>query len=148
MTKLHHEIKIDASPERVWKVLANLEEVQHYNPLVEKTNYISTNKVGVGAARYCDFKPKGFSKERVTDWIPNELLGMQVVESSFPMKYTRWMTHLAADGKGTLVSQDLEYEIKFGLLGKLINGLMMKKKYDSILQSIFVGLKAYVERLG
>ena len=146
MTQLHHEIKINASPEKVWEALANLETVQHYNPLVAKTKYISTNKEGVNATRYCDFKPKGFSKEKVTEWIPNKLLGMEVVESSFPMKYTHWKTYLKADGSGTLVSQDLEYEVKFGLLGKLMNILMMKSKYTSIVQDIFVGLKQYVEK--
>jgi len=146
MTTIHNEIRINASPEQVWRVLANLEDVQHYNPLVAKTKYITDNKEGVGSARYCDFKPKGFSKERVTDWIPNKLLGMEVVESSFPMKYTSWKTNLITDGNGTLVSQDLEYEMKFGVLGKLLNALIMKKKYGSILQDIFVGLKKYVEK--
>jgi len=146
MTTLHHQIKINASPEKVWKVLANLEDVQLYNPLVGKTIYISQNKEGVGAARHCDFKPKGFSKERVTDWMPNKMLGMEVVESSFPMKYTQWKTHLTADGNGTLVSQDLEYEMKFGLFGDLMNSLLMKNKYNAILQSIFDGLKKHIEK--
>lgn len=144
MTKLHHEIKIDASPEKVWQILANLEEVQHYNPLVAKTMYISAHKEGVGATRYCDFIPKGFSEETVTDWIPNTLLGMKVVASSFPMKFIGWKTHLTAEGNGTLVSQDLEYEMKFGLLGLMMNSLLMKNKYNSILQNIFDGLKKYV----
>lgn len=145
MTILHHEVKINAAPEKVWNVLANLEAVQHYNPLVAQTRYTSENREGVGASRHCDFKPKGFSKERVTDWIPARLLGMEVVDSSFPMAFTRWKTHLAAEGNGTRVSQDLEYGMKFGLFGELLNKLMMKKKYDSILSEIFKGLKNHVE---
>ena len=145
MTQLHHEIKINAAPEKVWEALANLETVQHYNPLVASTKYTSANREGVNAARHCDFKPNGFSKEKVTEWIPNKLLGMEVVESSFPMKYTRWKTHLKGDESGgTLVSQDLEYEVKFGPIGMLLHFLMMKNKYNSILQNIFDGLKKYV----
>jgi ribosome-associated toxin RatA of RatAB toxin-antitoxin module len=145
MTTLHHEVRINAAPEKVWSVLADLEAVQYYNPLIAQTRYISVSREGVGASRHCDFKPKGFSKERVTDWVPNRLLGMEVVESSFPMAFTRWKTQLTEDGKGTLVTQDLEYEVKFGLLGKLMNVVMMKKKYDGILAEIFTGLKNHVE---
>ena len=146
MTTLHHEVKINAVPEKVWNVLADLEAVQYYNPLVVKTHYTSENRDGVGASRHCDFKPNGFSKERVTDWIPARLLGMEVVDSSFPMRFTRWKTHLAADDGGTRVTQELEYEMKFGLLGELLNKLMMRKKYDGILAEIFTGLKNYIEK--
>ena len=146
MTKLHHEVSIHAPVDRVWRVLANLEEVQHYNPLVAKTVYTSSNREGVNASRHCDFKPKGFSNERVTDWIPHKLLGMEVVDSSFPMRYTRWKTHVIDQGDKTLVKQELEYEVKFGILGILMNALMMKRKYNAILNDIFLGLKKYIEK--
>lgn len=146
MTTLHHEVKINAAPEKVWNVLADLEAVQYYNPLVAKTRSTSENREGVGASRHCDFKPKGFSKEKVTDWIPARLLGMEVIDSSFPMIFTRWKTHLIAEDDGTRVTQDLEYGMKFGLVGELLNKLMMRKKYDGILAEIFTGLKNYVEK--
>ncbi|MBI5078790.1 SRPBCC family protein, partial [Candidatus Saganbacteria bacterium] len=41
MTELRHEIHINASPEKVWSILANLEAVQHYNPTVAEAHYIS-----------------------------------------------------------------------------------------------------------
>jgi len=146
MTTLHHEIKINAPVEKVWQVLADLEQVQYYNPLVARTRYISPNREGVGAARHCDFKPKGFSNERVTEWAPNQLLGMEIIESSFPMRYTRWKTYLTKDGFGTRVIQDLEYEVKFGLLGKLLDVLFMRRKYGTVLAGIFNGLKNYLEQ--
>ncbi len=40
MTKLHHEIKINAPLEKVWTVLADLEAVHHYSPVVTKARYI------------------------------------------------------------------------------------------------------------
>jgi len=146
MTTLHHEIVINAPVGKVWQVLADLEQVQYYNPLVARTHYVSANKEGVGAARHCDFKPKGFSNERVTEWAPNQLIGMEIFESSFPMRYTRWKTYLKKDGFGTRVTQDLEYEVKFGLFGKLLDALLMRKKYDTVLAGIFNGLKSYLEQ--
>lgn len=145
MTQLHHEIFINAAPEKVWAALANLETVEKYNPLVAKTYYTSDNRSGIGASRHCDFVPKGFSKERVTDWEAGRLLGLETTESSFPMKICRWKTHISPQGNGTFVSQDLEYSMKFGLLGNLLNALIMKKKYNDILGGIFDGLKKFVE---
>ncbi len=48
---------------------------------------------------------------------------------------------LAADGRGTLVRQRMEYELKFGLIGKL----MVRKKWDAGIKCFFAGLKHYVE---
>ena len=148
MTVLRHEIRIDAPVDKVWAVLADLEAVGAYNPLVASVKLVGESRSGVNAVRLCQFKPKGFSEERVTDWKPGELLGIEVVRISFPMAYCRWKTRLAADGDGTRVSQELEYAVKFGLLGALMNGLLMKRKYDAVLASIFRGLKHHVEKGG
>ncbi|MBL7809174.1 MAG: SRPBCC family protein [Saprospiraceae bacterium] len=145
MTKLYHEIFINAAPEKVWAVLADLEAVQSYNPLVTKANITSQTPYGIGASRHCEFTPNGFSNERVTDWDEGSLIGLDTVESSFPMKICRWKTQLTPKNGGTLVSQNLEYVVKFGILGDLMNILVMKRKYNQILGNIFVGLKKFVE---
>ncbi len=62
--KNQHAIRIDESPEKVWRVLADLESVQHYNHTVTKARYISPNREGLGAGRECEVKPKGKIKER------------------------------------------------------------------------------------
>lgn len=145
MTKLHHTIVINAPVEKVWRVLADLEQVQYYNPLVSKTHYISSNKSGVGASRYCSFIPNGYSKERVTAWEPNKSLTIEMYESAWPMQFTHWTTYLKPNGKSTIVSQDMEYELKFGPLGQLMDFIMIRRRFNQILNDIFNGLKAYIE---
>jgi len=145
MTKLHHEVHIDAPVSAVWNVLADLEAVQYYNPLVAKATCTSENRQGVGAARHCDFKPSGFSKEQVFEFQEGKALGIEVVNSSWPVTYCRWRTVLTPDGQGTLVSQDLEYAPKFGVLGKIMDAVAMRRKFNGILNDIFAGLKKYVE---
>jgi ligand-binding SRPBCC domain-containing protein len=128
MGKLRHEIAIDAPAEQVWRVLADLEQVQHYNPLVAQARYISSSREGIGAARRCEFTPKGFSVERVIDWRPQEVLGLEVVESSWPLKSSRWWTKLSQENGQTRVSPELEYQPK------------------RVVSEIFGGLKEFVER--
>jgi uncharacterized membrane protein len=145
MSKLHHEITIDAPVHTVWQVLANLEEVQRYNPVVTEAKYVSAQKEGPGATRRCEFKPKGFAVERVIDWRPDEVLGIELVESSWPLKSSRWWTSLRPEGEGTRVSQDLEYEPKWGLLGTALDRLMMRRKMDQTIGEVFAGLKQFAE---
>jgi carbon monoxide dehydrogenase subunit G len=145
MTQLHHEIHIAAPLEKVWAVLADLEAVQHYNAGVKHTKYISTVREGVGASRHCDLKPKGWVKERVIAWEPHKAVTMELYESQWPLEFMRWRTALAPDGAGTRVSQQMEYQVKFGLLGALLDKLVMRRKLDQTLAEVFVGLKQFIE---
>ena len=52
---------------------------------------------------------------------------------------------LTPDGSGTLVRQTMEYELKFGLVGTLMDAMMVRKKWDAGIKGFFAGLKHYVE---
>lgn len=145
MSQLHHEITINAPLEKIWNVLADLEAVQHYNPTVAQAKYLSSNKTGIGAARHCDFKPNGWGKERVIGFEPQRSITIEMYESTWPVKFMRWRTSLKPAGKQTVVEQDLEYQLKFGIFGKLMNILVMRKKLDTGIADVFVGLKTFVE---
>jgi uncharacterized protein YndB with AHSA1/START domain len=79
-TTLNHDILIHAPVEDVWRVLADLEAVQHYNPMVSTARYVSERRSGVGATRLCEFKPGGSVKERVTEWTPNQAMAMEAFD--------------------------------------------------------------------
>jgi len=126
-------------------VLSDLEAVQHYNPAVKQANYITDHKQGTGAARACDLGKDGQVKERVIDWKPGEYITMELYESPWPVKFMQWKTTVKPTGEGTLLSQTMEYQMKFGLLGSLMNTLVMKNKMDQTLAKVFESLKDYVE---
>ena len=144
-SELKHEIRIEAKAEKVWDVLANLEDVQHYNPGVAKAEYISVTRSGVGAARRCDLKDGTAIKETVIGWDANEAITMELTESPWPVKNMRWRTVLQADGNGTRVSQVLGYEMKMGPIGRILNALVMRNKMDKNLGEIFTSMKKYAE---
>jgi len=50
----------------------------------------------------------------------------------------------ARDG-GTLVEQTMEYELKFGPLGSLMDALMVRRKWNEGIRSFFSSLKKRVE---
>lgn len=145
MTTLRHEVRIDAPVEAVWKAVADLLAVQHYNPMVASVRYVSEQREGVGATRRCDLKPKGWVEERVWDWVPGRAIGLEVAASEWPLVFMKWRTELANDGTTTLVRQEMSYKMKFGLLGSVMDVLMMRRKLDHGIREIFENLKRYVE---
>ncbi|MBI5379016.1 MAG: SRPBCC family protein [Nitrospirae bacterium] len=145
MPELQHTITINAPPDKVWKVLADLEAVQHYNPTVSRAQYISTNRQGVGASRQCDLKPKGVLKERVIAWEPNQAIALELYESPWPVAFMRWRTDVKPHGSETVVSQRMEYRVKFGILGSLLDRLVMRQTLDRTIADVFDGLKRFVE---
>ena len=145
MTVLENSIRIDAPPEKVWSVLASLDALDQYDPGVTKTEVVTPSQEGPGAARRCDLAPGGWFKEKVVDWKPNESLSFELFECSLPVRRLKHSYTLTPDGSGTVVRQRMEYELKFGPVGKLMDAIMVRKKWDAGIKGFFAGLKHYVE---
>lgn len=144
MTTLHHSVTIKASKEKVWQVLTNLEEVARYNKMVKAAKYVSDNKTGVGSSRECEID-KGHIKERVTAVNEEKSISMELYESNWPLKFMRWTTEISQNGEITLMKQVTEYEPGIGIMGKIMNALVMKRKFGKILDSLFNDMKIYIE---
>ncbi len=145
MTKLHHEITINAPVEKVFRTLADLESVRFTNPLVKTVKIISSNKEGVGSARHCDFKDGKFVEERVTAFEPNKSISFELYEHQWPLVFMRWTNGLEKGGDSTLLISDTEYDLKFGIAGKIMNTLIMRRKFSQIIDDALGKLKSYVE---
>jgi len=145
MTVLENWIRIDATPDKVWSVLASLDALGKYDPGVSKVEIVSAAKDGPGAARRCDLTPGGWFKERVADWRPNEALSFELYECSLPVRHLEHSYKLVRDGEATIVRQRMQYELKFGLLGKLLDALMVRRKWNAGIKAFLLGLKRYAE---
>ena len=145
MTTIHHEIEARCAPDSVWALLADLEAVKLYNPTVRSAAIEGALRTGVGARRVCDLVPKGRVTERVTHWDERRAIGLEVAESDWPIHYMRWTTRLEQHGLSTRITQDLEYRVKFGPLGWVLDQLVMKRKLRSTLDSVFAQLVKHAE---
>jgi len=142
---LQNEILINASPEKVWAVLTDIEAVEHYNPQVEKATCISTAKEGAGACRECRMKDGSSVRERILSVEPNQAVTIELYESPWPVQDMRWRTNIEPSNNVTLVTQELNYRVKYGALGALMNAIMMKDRMDESIKGAFAGLKQYAE---
>ena len=145
MTTLHHEVRIQASIEAVWNAVSDLEAVRQYNPMVASVRLVSAERTGVGAARRCELKPKGQVEERVWKWVPLRAIGLEVAASDWPIVFMRWETTLEPERQSTLVRQRMEYRLRFGPVGAVLDALVMRRKLDASVREVFASLKRYVE---
>jgi ligand-binding SRPBCC domain-containing protein len=145
MTVLENAIRIDATPEEVWSVLSSLDALDRYDPGVKRSEIVSESKEGPGAARKCDLVPGGWFKEQVAEWRPHESLSFELFECTLPVRRLTHRYTLTREGSSTFVRQRMEYELKFGPLGKLMDAVMVRKKWDAGVQGFLSSLKRYVE---
>src|SRR5262249_6217368 len=125
VTTIQHEISANCRPERLWALLSDLEAVARYNPTVRAARIRGERRTGVGAERSCELVPKGTVVERVTHWEEGSVVGLEVAESDWPIQYMKWVTRVAPSPAGSVITQTLEYEVKFGRLGWLLDHLVM-----------------------
>jgi hypothetical protein len=145
MTILRHEVQADCSPERVWALLSDLEAVQRYNPNVRVAMIQGARRTGIGAERACELVPRGRVVERVTHWDDGRAVGLEVAESDWPIHFMRWVTRIEPAGSSTRITQSLEYKVKFGPVGWILDRLVMKRKLASALDDVFSSLVRHAE---
>jgi Polyketide cyclase / dehydrase and lipid transport len=146
MTTVSHRFETSASPEKLWRCLSNLTLVSDYNPTVLSAQLRGSGNIGVGTLRACELRPKGKILERVIVWEEGKAVGLEVVESDWPMTKMSWITRITPQGSGSVLLQDLEYGMKFGPLGWLLNALVMKQSITKNVGGALSGLIQIAER--
>ncbi len=146
MATIHNQITVNADVDKVWTMLTDLELLDKYDPTVKKSTLVSTEKTGIGAKiKVLMLDGKNWFDEKVTVFKPNEALTYQLTDCSFPIKGLAHSYSFEKIGNLTKVKQVMEYRVKFGLLGKLLDAMMIRKQSDSGIKKFFAGFKSYVE---
>ena len=146
MTTLHNEITINAPVEKIWEALSNIEELDKFDPTVKKSTALTAEKNGIGAKRKVNMMDgKNWFDETCTVWKPNEALTYELTACSFPVHKLKHSYSFEKIGSQIKVRQVMEYQIKFGFFGKILDALMIRKQSDNGIKKFFAGLKQFAE---
>lgn len=145
MTVLEASIEIAASPTRVWELLGTLDALERYDPGVTRSIITSTERTGIGATRQCDLKPGGWFRECVTSWEPERSIGFELFECTLPVSRLRHDYVLTPIRGGTRVAQRMEYRLKFGPLGALMDAALVRRRWRAGIDAFLRGLKQLAE---
>lgn len=147
MTTLHNEITINAPIEKIWEALTQVDMLDRFDPTVKKSTVLSQTKSGVGAERKVEMRDgKNWFKERCTVHQPNESLTYELTACSFPIHSLRHSYRFEKAGTQTRVMQVMQYQMKFGFFGKIMDALMVRKQSDKGIKKFFTGLKSFAEQ--
>lgn len=147
MGKLRNSITINASIDRIWNILTDLELLDKTDPTVKKATILSDNKTGLEAKRKVLMQDgKNWFDEKITVFRPHEELVYQLSDCSFPLKGLKHTYTFQNNGNQTNVQQEMKYTVKFGIIGFLMDKMMVGKQFNSGINKFLNGLKAYAEK--
>jgi ribosome-associated toxin RatA of RatAB toxin-antitoxin module len=147
MGKLINSITINAPLDKIWSLLTDLEMLDKLDPTVKKSTLISENRTGPEAKRKVLMQDgKNWFDEKITLFKPNEALVYQLTDCSFPIKGLKHTYSFQQEGNRVKVQQVMEYTVKFGVLGVLMDKMMIGKQFNSGITKFMNGLKTYAEK--
>ncbi|MCH8829391.1 MAG: SRPBCC family protein [Planctomycetes bacterium] len=144
MSVIAIEVEIDASPEEVWAVLADFNAVEKWSPSVRTAHGISEKERGIGAVRGCDVPGFGKVEETIVDWKDGESLTFEV-SAVGPVKKTVMTWSVRAENGRTIARVRSEMHTKFGVIGVVMDKLVMRRMFKTRMGQTLLGLKHHVE---
>ena len=145
MATFERRIEIAAPPERVWGILADIGTIADWNPGVLASHLTGEQREGVGAARHCDLGKGNYLDEETVAWEPGRALTLRIVGTNLPFNSADIRFRMVADGHGSVVTVSPLYELKYGLLGKVLDRVFVRKTYSRGMEALLAGLKRHAE---
>jgi uncharacterized protein YndB with AHSA1/START domain len=134
---------IDAPVNQVWRVLADVGTIAQWHPGVKASHRLSEHDA-LGASRHCDLGKNNYLDEEVILWDVEKRLTMRITKTNLPMTADIHF-YLAAKDKGTHVVVKPVYQVKYGILGLILDTFYVRRTYTKGMQALLGGLKKYTE---
>ncbi len=146
MAHFSTQIRIHATKETVWEVLADFGGIYRWNPGVRHSYSTSESNHGLLATRRCELlKGDDYLDERILEWRDGESFKVDIYETNLPIHRNVIEFSIEADGSGTIVTVAPDYALKYGLLGRLMNQIVVRRKFKKGMEDLLTGLKYHVE---
>lgn len=147
MTTLSNAIEIGAPEEKVREIVADVGALGEYDPTVASVEVTSANPTGLGASRKVNMADgRHWFKEQLTVCERSGPLTFELTDCNFPIRSLRHTYAFGSDGGRTEVTQVMEYEVKFGLVGRLIDRIVLRRQFDAGVKKFLGGLEQHAER--
>lgn len=147
MATIRNEMIINAPIEKIWQALTEIDWLEKYDPTVKKSTALTSAKSGIGTRRRVEMLDgKNWFEESVTEFRVNEALTYELTACSFPIHKLKHSYSFEEIEGQTKVKQVMAYTVKFGLVGKLLDAIMISKQSDYGIKKFLAGLKSFTEK--
>jgi carbon monoxide dehydrogenase subunit G len=144
--KASRSIEIEASPEKVFAFMCNMEKMNEITKGVEEAEYTSKGPIGVGTTRHVVGKAGRFKEEsdmEITEFEKHRKVSMRTIGASrVKMNVSQSFEPTA---KGTKLTVTNDYEVPYSILGKLVDKIMVQKNIEKAMERNLKNIKKALE---
>jgi ribosome-associated toxin RatA of RatAB toxin-antitoxin module len=145
VTIIDASIMINSSGKTVWEVLSDLALIARYDPTVQTSEVVSPEAAGIGATRDILLANGDRLRESVTIFDPRKRIELEMYTTSMALKSLHRSYSMDDEGKRTRVTLEVEYEMKYGMVGSLLERFWFRKRLGDVVHAGLYSIKRYVE---
>jgi carbon monoxide dehydrogenase subunit G len=146
VTKLTKSIEIEASPEKVFTLINDMEKMNELGKGFIEAQYTSKGPVGVGTTMHYVAKAGGQQAEHdmeITEFVKNNKVVVHTIGASkLKLQYTY---DLEPTAKGTKLTSTYDYELPYSILGKIVDKLRVSKGIEKSTEKLLRDMKKALE---
>jgi len=146
MRKLEEIIEIKASTQAVWEVMADFGSAAIWAPDMLRSSLKGEKKTGVGTYRVLRHAWGFRIEEIVTQWSDGAGYSFELVKAPFPMRDVHETWVLKPDNGHALLTITVSYDMHLGLLGALLDAVLVRFVVAREMRLGIRGLKQHVEK--
>ena len=142
--KITKSIEIEASPEKVFAFIIDTKKTNEITN--SKSEYTSKGPIGVGSIAHIVSKAGGSQTEfdmEVTEFEKNKKVSTRTIGAS-KLKLTTSAT-LEPTAKGTKLTNTMDYELPYSILGKIVDKLRVHKDIEKRMEKELWDMKKALE---
>lgn len=138
-------ININATQDKAWQVLRDFNNVYTWAPGVKESYGLNNKSQEIGAGRHCLLDGFGEIDEYILDWEKGSGFTYDVTPlGPLTNASSRWRLSSAGNGV-TKLKIVFNYDLRYGLFGKIMHKLIMRKKLNDSLPQALDSFKQRVE---
>ena len=146
MGKASRSIEIEASPEKVFAFMCDMEKMNEITKGREESEYTSKGPLGVGTIKHTVGKAGRFTEEsnfEITEFVKDRKVSMRTIGASRVKMIVSQSFEPTA--KGTKLTVTNDYEVPYTILGKLVDKIMVQKNIEKAMERNLKNIKKALE---
>ena len=144
--RIQRSIEIAAPPEKVWPFLVEPDKILKWCITLEKFEYTSDQRNGVGTPFYFEERAAGRLMKlnfAVTDWLRNKRLAFSMTSGDLVKAYEQiWTVQATPSGSRFTFTEEIEFP--YGIIGKIL-GLFGRLRSGATVGEMLAMLKRLAE---
>ena len=136
---------VNGSIAPAWEAISKMGAVQDWHPNVARATVLTTYDTGIGASRRVEFQDGNSVVETVIEESEQQFTKVEMTESPMIKEALVTIRTKERSADTTEVTFSIDYSLKFGPIGWLIDAVMMKRIFGKVFPIALAGLSYHLE---